>query len=74
MKKYQCQKCGTLITNQSRPNPYGCPSGGNHQWADLGECGTTRYQCKKCGTLINSKLRPNPYGCPSGGSHQWNQL
>ncbi len=74
MKNYQCNKCGTLINSQSRPAVFGCPSGGHHQWTDLGESGNIPYQCSKCGTLINSHSRPAVFGCPSGGHHQWNKL
>lgn len=74
MRNYQCKKCGTSITNQSRPNVFGCPGGGHHEWTDLGECGSTGYQCRKCGTLIKSKSLPSAFGCPSGGHHEWNRL
>lgn len=74
MKNYQCSKCGTLITNNSRPSNFNCPNGGMHQWTDLGESGNTPYQCRKCGTLIYSKSRPSTFNCPSGGMHQWNKL
>ena len=74
MRNYQCKKCGTSITSQSRPNAHGCPGGSFHEWTDLGECGNTAYQCRKCGTLIYSKLRPSAHGCPKGSFHEWNQL
>lgn len=74
MKNYQCKKCETLINSQSRPSSINCPSGGNHQWTDLGESGSTPYQCRKCGTLVNSQSRPSSINCPSGGNHQWNKL
>ena len=74
MKNYQCRKCGTLIQSDRRPHLNGCPSGGLHEWVDLGECGATPYQCRKCGTLIQNDKRPYLNGCPSGGLHEWIKL
>ncbi len=74
MKNFQCQKCGTLITNNSNPSQLHCPSGGNHQWTNLGESGNNPYQCRKCGTLVYSKANPSQLHCPGGGNHQWTKL
>ena len=74
MKNYQCRKCGTLIQSDRMPRSIGCPSGGTHDWVDLGEYGTTPYQCRKCGTLIQSDRMPRSIGCPSGGTHDWTRL
>ena len=61
MKNYQCSKCGTHIKNASTPSVFNCPSGGHHQWTDLGEVGDTNYQCKKCGLLLQSKSSPGVF-------------
>jgi len=74
MKNYQCKKCATHLTSQSRPSGLNCPAGGNHQWTDLGAVGNDNYQCKKCSLLVKSKIRPSGLNCPSGGSHQWSKL
>jgi len=52
MRNYLCKKCATLVKSDKKPISFNCPSGGNHQWTDLGEVGTTNYQCQKCGLLI----------------------
>jgi DNA-directed RNA polymerase subunit RPC12/RpoP len=74
MKNYQCKKCKTHLTGNSTPSGFNCPGGGNHQWTDLGEVGTSNYQCKKCGTLVQSKNTPSGFNCPSDGNHQWTKL
>ncbi|MDR0605101.1 MAG: hypothetical protein LBG80_12435 [Bacteroidales bacterium] len=74
MKNYQCKKCGTLLQNERTPSSLNCPSGGLHQWNDLGEIGTDAYQCRKCALLVKSKRRPSSFNCTSGGLHQWNKL
>lgn len=74
MNNYLCQKCKTSVTNSSTPVSMGCPSGGSHQWYNLGQVGTHDYQCKKCSTHVKSSSTPVSMGCPSGGSHQWNKL
>jgi len=77
MKNYQCKKCSTHIKSASRPSVSNCPSGGHHQWTDLGEVGSDNYQCKKCSILVQSKNRPSVPNCPSGpsgGHHQWTKL
>ncbi len=74
MKNYMCHKCETLIQSATHPKVFNCPSGGNHQWTDLGNVGTENYQCKKCGTTVQSKGRPGVFHCPGGGNHQWTKL
>jgi DNA-directed RNA polymerase subunit RPC12/RpoP len=74
MKNYMCKKCKTLIQSASRPSGFNCPSGGMHQWSDMGNVGTENHQCKKCGTLVQSKGRPSGFDCPAGGMHQWSKL
>lgn len=74
MKNYQCKKCTTHVKNSTRPSSLNCPSGGSHQWTDLGAVGTDNYQCKKCALLLQSKSRPSSLNCPSGGSHQWTKM
>lgn len=73
-KNYFCKKCQTFITNERQPNSNGCPSGGYHQWIDLGEYGDNRFQCRKCGLIIYSRINPRSNDCPSGGHHLWNKL
>jgi len=51
MKNYLCKKCRTLLQNPARPSSFNCPGGGQHQWTDLGEAGSSNYQCGKCGFL-----------------------
>jgi len=55
MRNYLCKKCATLVKSDKKPISFNCPSGGNHQWTDLGEVGTTNYQCQKCGLLLKSQ-------------------
>jgi predicted RNA-binding Zn-ribbon protein involved in translation (DUF1610 family) len=74
MRNYLCKKCATLVKSDKKPISFNCPSGGNHQWNDLGEVGTTNYQCQKCGLLLKSQKKPISFNCPSGGNHQWTQL
>lgn len=74
LKNYQCTKCGALMQSNSKPSTLGCPSGGSHQWNELGEVGTENYQCTKCKTHVISRQKPNTLGCPSGSSHKWNDL
>ncbi|MDN5355382.1 MAG: hypothetical protein WAQ01_07765 [Bacteroidales bacterium] len=74
MRNYLCKKCATLVKSDKKPISFNCPSGGNHQWTDLGEVGTTNYQCQKCGLLLKSQKKPISFNCPSGGNHQWTQL
>lgn len=74
MKNYQCKKCSTALQSDRTPSTLNCPSGGSHQWTDLGEVGINNYQCKKCGLLVKSKNSPSTLNCPGGGSHQWTKL
>ena len=74
LKNYQCKKCGTLIQSDRYPSVLGCPSGGSHQWYELGAVGFENYQCSKCGTHVENQKSPSVLGCPSGGSHQWYDL
>jgi len=74
MLNFQCKKCGTLIQSEKIPLSFNCPSGGSHQWTNLGKVGNYNFQCKKCGTLIQSEKIPLSFNCPSGDSHQWTKL
>lgn len=75
-KWFLCQKCETLVKQESTPNSNHCPSDGRtHQWRMLGELGETNYQCKKCGIIVQCRSIPNPNHCPSDGkTHQWHKL
>ena len=77
MKNFQCIKCETHVESANRPaSGTNCPSGGHHQWVDLGEVGDVNIQCKKCGLLIQAKSpgAASATNCPSGGHHQWTKL
>jgi len=74
MRNYQCQKCSTLLQSNTKPSSSHCPSGNNHLWIDLGECGDKNYQCRKCGTLVKSKSNPSSSHCPLGNNHAWTKL
>ena len=74
MKNYQCKKCRTHLQKASRPSTSNCPSGGVHNWTDLGNVGSDNYQCKKCSLLVKSKSRPSTSNCTSGGVHNWSKL
>ena len=74
MKNYMCKKCETLLQSATVPHVFNCPSGGSHQWTDLGSVGNNNYQCKKCAVLVKSSGVPHVFNCPNGGSHQWTKL
>jgi DNA-directed RNA polymerase subunit RPC12/RpoP len=74
MKNFQCKKCRTDLQSDRTPNTINCPSGGSHQWTDLGEVVPANYQCKKCKLLVKSKNTPSTFNCPNEGSHQWCKL
>lgn len=73
-KNYQCKRCGTLIQNERAPTTLNCPSGGFHQWTDLGETGLVNYQCSRCAVLVKAKKQPMTLNCPEGGFHKWSKL
>ncbi len=56
MRNYLCKKCATLVKSDKKPISFNCPSGGNHQWTDLGEVGTTNYQCQMSKMWASSKI------------------
>ncbi len=74
LKWYNCNKCGTAITNGSSPDSLGCPSGGYHNWYELGTVGNTNYCCRKCGITVQTQSSPSSAYCPRGGYHDWNRL
>ena len=74
MRNYQCRKCSVLVQKDSTPSTLGCPSGGSHNWDNLGQVGSNNYQCRKCSTLVKSNSTPSTLGCPSSGSHNWTKL
>lgn len=74
LRNYQCDKCGTVVQDNSTPNTSGCPKGSSHHWSNLGEVGDKNYQCKKCKILVKANATPNTSGCPSGSSHSWSKL
>ena len=69
-----CRKCRTLVQAADKPSSSYCPSGGHHQWNNLGRVGNTLYQCNRCNTTVASKDKPSSAYCPAGGLHQWNRL
>ena len=71
---FQCEKCETLIKNDSSPRSSGCPSGHQHDWHKLAEVGDKNYLCKKCGTTIQADSNPRSSGCPNGSFHDWRKL
>ena len=74
MKNFQCKKCSTHLKSANQPSSFNCPSGGMHQWTNLGDIGDSNYQCKKCALLLQSKSQPSSFNCPSGSMHQWTKL
>lgn len=74
MRNYLCKKCKTLVQVNNSPNTNNCPSGGSHQWTDLGQVGTVNYQCSQCSTTVKSASSPNTNNCPAGSSHRWTRL
>ena len=71
---YQCEKCETLIKNDSTPKSPGCPKGHQHDWNKLAEVGDKNYLCKKCGATIQANSSPKAPGCPRGHQHDWRKL
>ena len=74
IKWFQCQKCNTLIKQDSTPSSLHCSAGSTHSWHNLGELGSFNYQCKKCGTTVQCKNLPSSLYCPTGATHSWHKL
>jgi len=74
LNNWLCQKCRTLIQSRNKPSSGYCPSGGHHQWNNLGRVGNTVYQCADCGISVESREKPSSAYCPSGGHHRWNRI
>lgn len=71
MRNFLCRKCGTQVVKSNMPHNADCPTGGVHQWVNLGIQGSTAYSCNKCKVQVNSKNTPDRSGCLKGGLHQW---
>jgi predicted nucleic acid-binding Zn-ribbon protein len=71
---FQCEKCETLIKNDSTPRLNGCPEGHSHDWNKIGEVGDRNFQCKKCGIVVQIDSTPRLNGCPKGHSHDWKKM